>query len=297
MKEKNTASSSTKNRPSRVKNTYCHFRWIGHCLIEKVIPNNNYIVRKLNTNQAKILHGIRLPEYKPEKPLSTIVRKLNVRLTILLLFRKMICTTLHGRRNLEKTYLKFLLNKLTPTQVISMKVTHKDQILILSRALLFITQAKVKTGKLDGLLTHLWYILQILNRMVKVDMLRPLQTNVILMVQSKNLSQTWTLKPHMNLRKTHLGNRTTPIQRLRSTIIKPKLFRKTNLVFVEVVNTICALILILITQNYTDSDVCKNLFQPFQYFISTLHLFTFESFFDTHISFVLFPFGSHNCKY
>ena len=43
------------------------FRWIGPYLEEKVLPNNNYIVRKLNTNKTQILHRIRLRKYNPEK--------------------------------------------------------------------------------------------------------------------------------------------------------------------------------------------------------------------------------------
>ena len=44
------------------------FRWIGPYMVEKVLPNNNYIERKLNTNKTQILHRIRLRKYKPEKP-------------------------------------------------------------------------------------------------------------------------------------------------------------------------------------------------------------------------------------
>ena len=44
------------------------FRWIGPYLKEKVLTNNNYIVRKLNTNKTQILHKIRLRKYNPEKP-------------------------------------------------------------------------------------------------------------------------------------------------------------------------------------------------------------------------------------
>ena len=44
------------------------FNWIGPLLVEKVLPNNNYIVRKLNTNKTQILHRIRLRKYNPEKP-------------------------------------------------------------------------------------------------------------------------------------------------------------------------------------------------------------------------------------
>ena len=44
------------------------FRWIGPYLVEKVLPNNNYIVRKINTNKTQILHRLRLRKYNPEKP-------------------------------------------------------------------------------------------------------------------------------------------------------------------------------------------------------------------------------------
>ena len=46
---------------------FCDFRWIGPYLVEKVLPNNNYIVRKLNTNKTQILHRNRLRKYNPEK--------------------------------------------------------------------------------------------------------------------------------------------------------------------------------------------------------------------------------------
>ena len=44
------------------------FRGIGPNLVEKVLPNNNYILRKLKTNKTQILHRIRLRKYNPEKP-------------------------------------------------------------------------------------------------------------------------------------------------------------------------------------------------------------------------------------
>ena len=44
------------------------FRWIRLYLVGKVLPNNNYIWRKLNTNKNQILHRIRLRKYNPEKP-------------------------------------------------------------------------------------------------------------------------------------------------------------------------------------------------------------------------------------
>ena len=44
------------------------FRWIGPYRVEKVLPNNFYIVRRLNTNKTQILHRICLKKYNPEKP-------------------------------------------------------------------------------------------------------------------------------------------------------------------------------------------------------------------------------------
>ena len=41
------------------------FRWIGPYVIEKVLPNDNYIVRKLSSNKTQILHRIRLRKYTP----------------------------------------------------------------------------------------------------------------------------------------------------------------------------------------------------------------------------------------
>ena len=51
----------------RSKRPFHDFRWIVPYLVEKVLPNKNYIVRKLNTNTAQILYRIRLRKYNPEK--------------------------------------------------------------------------------------------------------------------------------------------------------------------------------------------------------------------------------------
>ena len=51
------------------------FRWIGPYIVEKVLPNNNYIVRKLNTNKTQFLHRIRLRKYNPEKPPEDIYQE------------------------------------------------------------------------------------------------------------------------------------------------------------------------------------------------------------------------------
>ena len=46
------------------------FRWIGPFIVQKVLPNNTYIVRRLNTNKTQILHRIRLEKFVPNTPLE-----------------------------------------------------------------------------------------------------------------------------------------------------------------------------------------------------------------------------------
>ena len=48
------------------------FRWCGPYKIEKVLPNNNYIVRRLGTNKTQLLHRIRLRKFTPQAPLADI---------------------------------------------------------------------------------------------------------------------------------------------------------------------------------------------------------------------------------
>ena len=115
--------------------------------------------------------------------------------------------------------------------------------------------------------------------MVKVKTLRPLQIYVIMVVQNKHLSQTWTLKPIMNLQRIHHHERVTPIRRPKSAILLPKFFRKTNVIILEAVITTNAPI--PITQKYTDNDLRKKLFQPLGCAILTLHLYSVFHFFCT----------------
>ena len=106
------------------------FRWIGPYKVEKVLPNNNYIVRKLNTNKTQFLHRIRFENTTPKTPLKTIIRKCNGRPTTISLSHKMIYVQLHGKRNLVDTSLTFLSYTPIPTQLTLMKLTHRDQILL-----------------------------------------------------------------------------------------------------------------------------------------------------------------------
>ena len=48
------------------------FRWQGPYKVEKALPNNNYIVRRLGTNKTQLLHRIRLRKFTPQAPLADI---------------------------------------------------------------------------------------------------------------------------------------------------------------------------------------------------------------------------------
>ena len=47
-------------------------RWIGPYIVEKVLPNNNYVVRKIGTNKTQILHRMRLRQFTTRQPIPDI---------------------------------------------------------------------------------------------------------------------------------------------------------------------------------------------------------------------------------
>ena len=46
------------------------YMWIGPFVVQRVLSNDNYIVRRLNTNKTQILHRIRLKKFVPNTPLE-----------------------------------------------------------------------------------------------------------------------------------------------------------------------------------------------------------------------------------
>ena len=116
-----------------------------------------------------------------------------------------------------------------------------------------------------------------------------------MIVPNKHLSQVQTLKLHVNLCHNHHHGTITPLQPLESTIPLLKIFLKPNLFILEAAITIYALILILITQNYTDTDVCKSLIQPL--FVRQADYLRLPfSFFRTHHSTFFFILGANPYK-
>ena len=46
--------------------------WLGPCISEKVLPNNNYLVRKIGSNKSQVLHSMRMRQFTPRQPTTDI---------------------------------------------------------------------------------------------------------------------------------------------------------------------------------------------------------------------------------
>ena len=55
---------------------FIEFRWVGPYIIEKVLPNNNYLVRKIGTNKTQVLHRMRMRQFTPHQPPADITVKM-----------------------------------------------------------------------------------------------------------------------------------------------------------------------------------------------------------------------------
>ena len=51
---------------------FTDFRWIGPCIVEKALPNNKKLVRKLRTNKTEVLHCMRLRLLTLKKPIPDV---------------------------------------------------------------------------------------------------------------------------------------------------------------------------------------------------------------------------------
>ena len=47
---------------------FTEFRWIGPYIIEKVLPNNKYLVREIGTNKTQVLHRMTMRQFTPRQP-------------------------------------------------------------------------------------------------------------------------------------------------------------------------------------------------------------------------------------
>ena len=85
---------------------FTDFRWIGPYIIEKVLPNNNYLVRKIGTNKTQILHRMRPRQFTPHQTIpDTLVTPRDGNQTRKLSLNMMIYTPEHGSVIMTSQYL------------------------------------------------------------------------------------------------------------------------------------------------------------------------------------------------
>ena len=65
-------TSYSRKRIIKFKIPFTDFRWIGPYIIEKVLPNNIYLVRKSGTNKTQVLHRMRMRQFTPRQPPADI---------------------------------------------------------------------------------------------------------------------------------------------------------------------------------------------------------------------------------
>ena len=66
-------SYSRKRIIKGVKFHFSEFRLIGPYIIEKVLPNNNYLVRKNGSKKTQVLHRMRMRQFTPRQPPADIL--------------------------------------------------------------------------------------------------------------------------------------------------------------------------------------------------------------------------------
>ena len=54
---------------------FTEFRWMGQYIVEKVLPNNIYLVRKIGTDKTQVLHRMRMRHFTPRQPPADITVK------------------------------------------------------------------------------------------------------------------------------------------------------------------------------------------------------------------------------
>ena len=52
--------------------TFTDSRWIGPYIIERVLPNNNYLIRQIGINKTQILYRMRSRHFTPRQPIPNI---------------------------------------------------------------------------------------------------------------------------------------------------------------------------------------------------------------------------------
>ena len=103
-----------------------YFRFIGHFLAEKVLPNNTYIVPKLNTNETQILRTVRLQKYNLRKRPEVNYKETQWHIDDNIIIPQDNIYTLAWEAEFGGTCLILLSSTLTATQVILLKILQRD---------------------------------------------------------------------------------------------------------------------------------------------------------------------------
>ena len=153
------------------------FRWIGPHLVEKVLPNNNYVVRKLITNKTQILNRIRLRKYNPKKPPEDNYQEARWQIDDNIVVPQNDLFKISWEAEFGGHLFDIPIIHTDPNAIdFDESYTQGPDTVIVPLSYFHDFQAMVKTGKHAPFLTHLYHNLQNLNRMIKVRTLRPLQT-------------------------------------------------------------------------------------------------------------------------
>ena len=152
------------------------FRWIGPYLVEKVLPNNNYIVRKLNANKTQNLHRIRLRKYNPEKPPKDNYQEGQWQIDDNIVIPQDDLCTIAWEAEFGGHVFDIAIMYTDPNAIdFDKSHTEGPDTVIVPRSY-FHDSSNGQNRETYPFLTHLYHNLQSLNRMVKVRTLRPLQT-------------------------------------------------------------------------------------------------------------------------
>ena len=238
------------------------FRWIGPYLGGNVLPNNNYIVRKLNTNKTQTLHRILVRKYNPEKPPEESYQETKWQIDDNIVFPQDDLYTIAWEAEIGGHIFHIPIIYTDPHAYDSDESYTQGPNTV-------IVPSSYSHDSSDGQ-----------NRKTcpssDLTVLHP--SNPKSHGQSQDIETTADLTHNDNCEKTSELSTDTetacePMPQppskqsdnpstLEIMILLPKTFRKTNLVILEAANTTYALIQILITQKYTDINLCKVLFEP-----------------------------------
>ena len=249
----------------------------------KFLPNSNYFVRKLSTNKKPILHRIRIGKYNPEKPPENNYQETHWQIGNNIAVPQHDLYTIAWKAEFGGHLFDIPIIYTDPNAIhFDESHTQEPDTVIVPRSYFHDPsdgQNRETCPSSDPTVSHS-------SKPKSHGQSQNIETTADL---TNNDSSKQTSEPSTDTEITYEPmaqpplSRMTSLQRLKPTILLLKTFRKTNLVILEAVIAIYALIRILNTQKNTDIDVCKSLIQSL--FVRHVHRSPFFfSFFRTHHS-------------